>query len=180
MRGRVISSKVPTCLSLSTSPYFRLLPSTMSSCKKRVVLAERLSLVVFNHHLLVKRQFEFAACRQREDTPGHLVDIQRQPGRNALLRQEHGPRLEVLQALAALADSDDIAGFGDKRGNIGLAAIDGEVAVIDQLAGLRPRVGEAETIDQVIQTHLQELQQTLASLAGAARCHIIGFAELAL
>jgi hypothetical protein len=54
------------------------------------------------------------------------------------------------------------------------------VAVIDKLASLCARIGEAQAIDQIVQTHLQDLQQTFASLAGAARRHVICLAELAL
>src|SRR4029077_9161517 len=42
------------------------------------------------------------------------------------------------------------------------ASVDGEVAVPDELARLGPRGGEAEAIDDVVETGLEQPQQVLA------------------
>src|SRR5712691_11429118 len=104
MRGRVISSKVLTCLSFSTIIYFEFFVSHIKSCERVEFMNPRtaqgtsnqkleaetlvvqelcalkrpfagprrhipvrqlnvLSLIIFNHHLLIKGQFKVCSCR---------------------------------------------------------------------------------------------------------------------
>jgi hypothetical protein len=43
------------------------------------------------------------------------------------------------------------------------------MAVVDELARLRPRCGEAEAVDDVVEAHLQKLEQVLTGDPAAAR-----------
>src|SRR5687767_1129608 len=60
---------------------------------------------------------------------------------------------------AAFADDDRVARLQRVRGHVNLLAVDEEVAVAHQLTRLRPRRGEAHTIDRVVETALAPLQQ---------------------
>src|SRR5262249_11268150 len=52
-----------------------------------------------------------------------------------------------------------------RRGDVGLAAVQIEVAVGDELARLRARVGEAEPVDDVVEPGLEDAEEVLAGLA---------------
>ncbi len=51
-------------------------------------------------------------------------------------------------------------------GDVDLAAVDGEVAVADQLTRLAAGHCKAQTVNNVVQTALEEAQQVLTGLAG--------------
>src|SRR5579859_1658525 len=91
------------------------------------------------------------------------MSIQTQPGGNAFLSQEQCTRLKVLHTFTAITDRNHIIGFSNKGRDIGFATIDSKVAMIHELASLSARIGEAEAIHQVIEAHLQDLQQSFAS-----------------
>ena len=63
---------------------------------------------------------------------------------------------------------DHIARLDHERRDVGLAAVDDEMAVADELAGLLARVGEAHAVDDVVQPALEELEQVVAGHAAAA------------
>ncbi len=69
----------------------------------------------------------------------------------------------VLSAL--LADGDDVAGTDGVGRNVDALAVDGEVAVVDKLSGLTAGVCKAETVDDVVQTALDQAQQNLTGVA---------------
>ena len=57
-----------------------------------------------------------------------------------------------LQRLGTLADGNDVTNFQFIRGNIDHIAVDGDVAVGHELTCLGPAAGDAETIDNIVQT----------------------------
>ena len=68
-----------------------------------------------------------------------------------------------------LADVDDVVRGHLERRDVDLAAVDQEVAVHDQLAGVAAGAGEAGAVDDVVEAALQQLQQVVTGLAGATR-----------
>src|SRR5579885_621843 len=52
--------------------------------------------------------------------------------------------------------------------------------VVDQLPSLSARIGKAQTIHQIVQAHLQDLQKILAGFAGATSGKVKLAVELAL
>ena len=99
--------------------------------------------------------------------------------------------LERLAAAADLADLDLVARLELVRRDVGRDAVDGEVAVGDELAGGRARRREAHPVDDVVEARLERAQQVLAGHAGAvlggdevvaelALEHAVGLADLLL
>ena len=74
----------------------------------------------------------------------------------------------------ALADLDPVAGLELVRGDVRRHAVDGEMAVVDELAGLGARGREPEAEDDVVEADLERLEERLAGDAGAA----LGLAEV--
>src|SRR5207253_8279860 len=56
-------------------------------------------------------------------------------------------------------DRNSVTHFDLRRRNIRAAAVEGDVAVEHQLARLTARIGKAETVDDVIEAHLEDAQQ---------------------
>src|SRR6185295_9160743 len=76
--------------------------------------------------------------------------------------------LERLAPALALAYLHAIAGLHRVRGHVRGGAVDREVAVGHELAGLCPRAGEAEPEDDVVEPGLEPLEERLAGDAGRA------------
>src|ERR1019366_8960427 len=75
--------------------------------------------------------------------------------------------LQQPELIALLAHGDFFASTHLVRRNVHLLAIDLHVTVTNQLTGLPPRYGKAETIDHIVEPALQLLQQHFASDAAA-------------
>src|SRR6478752_6587179 len=67
-----------------------------------------------------------------------------------------------------LADRDDVVLLDAVRGHVDAHAVDLEVTVGHELTGVTTRAGQARTVDDVVQTGLEDLEQVLTGLAGAA------------
>ena len=63
-------------------------------------------------------------------------------------------------------DVDDVVLADLERRDVDLLAVDQEVAVDDELAGVATRAGEAGAVDHVVETALEQLQQVVTGLAG--------------
>ena len=63
------------------------------------------------------------------------------------------------------AHLDGVAGFADVAGDVGLAAVDHEVAVGYRLAALRPGGGETGSADYVVESALAKQQEVLTLVA---------------
>ena len=72
--------------------------------------------------------------------------------------------LDGLEAAAALADGDGVANPEVNAGHVGNPAVDGEVAVGDQLPRLGTGGAKAGTVDDVVEAQLQPPQQLEAGL----------------
>ena len=72
-----------------------------------------------------------------------------------------------------------IAGFQRVRRDIHDLAVYRNVRVTDQLAGAATGWGDAKTVNRVVQTRFQQLQQYFAGNTVATCCAVEGFAELA-
>jgi hypothetical protein len=66
------------------------------------------------------------------------------------------------------------------RRDVDLGAVDQEVAVLDQLPGHVPGLGETGPVDHVVETRLEDLQQHLAGLARLGHGLLVVPAELLL
>ena len=86
--------------------------------------------------------------------------------------------LEAGGGAALLANSDDVANAHQVGGDVDALAVDGVVAVVDQLTSLAAGGGKAQTVHNVIQTALNEAQQDLAGVAAHALGLLIVHSEL--
>ena len=77
-------------------------------------------------------------------------------------------------------ERDDVVRANLVARDVHAAAVDLEVAVADELAGLRARGGEAEPVDDVVEPRLEHPQQLLARHAGALGRLLVVGAELGL
>lgn len=113
-----------------------------------------------------------------ENAQGLRHDLE--PGRHDGVDQVVLGLLEPQHAAGLLADVDDVV-LGHAVGrDVGLLAVDREVAVGDQLAGLAAGAGQASSVNDVVQAGLQEDQQVVAGLAGKAVRLLVVAAELLL
>ena len=83
-----------------------------------------------------------------------------------------------LQALGL--DVDDVVLADLERRDVRLHAVDQEVTVGHQLAGVTTRAGQAGTVDDVVQAALEQAEQVVTGLAGTARGQLVVLAELLL
>src|SRR6185437_8609900 len=77
-------------------------------------------------------------------------------------------------------DLDDVAGLDQIARDVVLVAVDHDVAVADELTGLRPAGREAEAGDHVVEPALEDRHQRVAGVARAAAGHLEVLAELPL
>src|SRR5580765_5133150 len=85
-----------------------------------------------------------------------------------------------LLGRGAVADRDHVVRLDLVAGDVHALAVDLEVAVANELAGLRARCGEAEPVDDVVETRLQHAQERLAGDPLALRRLLVVRAELLL
>ncbi len=77
-------------------------------------------------------------------------------------------------------DVDDVVRRHAVAGDVHLLAVDQEMAVDDQLAGLAPGGREAGPVDDVVETRLEDDQQVVTGLAGEALGLLVVATELLL
>src|SRR5579862_8299310 len=93
--------------------------------------------VVLDHELLVEIERHLVAARQVDDRGRQLGKIDAEPFRD-LLSAGLGSDLERLALAMRLADLDPVARLHAEAGHVRGPAVDGEVAVSDELARLGP------------------------------------------
>ena len=115
--------------------------------------------VVFDDQLFVDLFRDLVAFGNRYQLTGELFAV------GLDVRRNHGDRA-VVQGLLDLRvlrhfffEADDLVDANFIRRNVDLLAVDEDVAVIHQLACSPNGAGEAEAVNHVVQTALQQLKQ---------------------
>src|SRR5688572_2680118 len=137
----------------------------------RVVLDDEL-LVELERHLLARRFGEHRARQLRRVAAHPFGDLCR--------LHRLGGDLEILTAATAVANLDAVADLDPEARDVGRTAVHREVAVADELSGLRAARREAHAIDGVVEAHLEQAQQVLAGHALVLLRLLEVVAELAL
>src|SRR3954451_21381134 len=136
--------------------------------------------VVLDDQLLLDRDVDLLTDRELVDQDPHAVRQRlHPPGHDPLAvgltsHDERG-RLQGL-----LRDVDDVVLADLVRRDVDLLAVDPEVAVHDELAGVATRAGEPGAVDHVVEAALEELQQVVAGLALATAGFLVVADELLL
>src|SRR6266852_2100053 len=128
-----------------------------------------LARIKLDDQLLLDGLIHVVASRLRGDFRGHVVFVEAQPGHDRALLPRVESILDAGDLLARVLDRDHIADAHGVRGDVDETAVDGDVAVGDELAGITPRCGKANPVDDVIQPCLQEAEQVEAGDAGHLR-----------
>src|SRR5690349_4924478 len=136
--------------------------------------------VELDDQLFVDRHREIGALRKGLHRPGERDRIELQPvGHAPALRKLHR-LLDAGDVAAPLPHADDVARTNEIRGDVHLATVHAEVAVPDELAGLRARGREAEPIRDVVEAPLEELEKRLTGHALRLVRHLEVATELGL
>src|SRR3954469_1975522 len=125
--------------------------------------------VQLDDELLLDRRRDLTALGLAQHLGGERVMVRLQPGWN-LGGQLGGVADDRVRTGAGL-DGDHVAVADLIAGDIHAPAVDGPVAVADELARLAPRGGEAEAHEDVVEAALEEREEVLARdalLAGGA------------
>src|SRR5260370_39578617 len=117
---------------------------------------------MFDCQLLANRHREFSALRQGAQRAAELFAFQRHPGRDAAALGHLDSFDDHFLGAARLGDADYVAYADQGRGNRDFFCVQMNMAMAHYLAGLRERTSEAETIDDVIETALEEDEKILA------------------
>src|SRR4051794_18578585 len=125
--------------------------------------------VVLDDELLLDREVDLGPDRELVDEDPHPRRDRLEPRRNdalavGLASHDEGGHLERL-----LAHVDHVVGGHLVRRDVDLLAVDLEVTVHDELAGVAAGPREAGPVDDVVQAALEQLEQVVTGLAGTAR-----------
>src|SRR6478735_2577113 len=136
--------------------------------------------VVLHDELLLDRDVDLRPDRDLVDEDAHPRRDDLHPrGGDALAvgLASHDQRGQLERLLAHV---DDVV-VGDLEGrDVDLLAVDQEVTVRDELAGLAAHPGEAGAVDHVVEAALEELQEVVAGLALATAGLLVVADELLL
>src|ERR1700712_2969505 len=142
--------------------------------------AELLLRVELDDELFLDRHLDLGPHRARVHEHAHPRRDGLEPGRHdpvAVGLPSHDERRH-LQAL--LPHVDDVVGVDLVGGDVDLVAVDPEVAVRHQLAGVATGPGEPGAVDHIVEAALEELQQVVTGLAGTAARLVVVVVELLL
>src|SRR5439155_24386283 len=139
-----------------------------------------LARIKLDDQLLLDGLVHVVASGLRGDFRGHVVFVQAEPGNDRPLLAGVESILDAVDVLAFFLDRDHIADPDGIRGDVDKAAVDGDVPVGDELAGVAPRGGEADPVDDVVEPRLQQAEQVEAGDAGHLRGPVEVEPELAL
>src|SRR4051794_26198678 len=122
--------------------------------------------VVLDDELLLDRDVDLLTDRELVDQNSHAVRQRLHPARHdplavGLASHDERSRLEGL-----LLHVDHVVLADLVRRDVDLLAVDLEVAVHDELAGVAARAGEPGAVHHVVEPALEELQQVVTGLAG--------------
>src|SRR5438445_1317494 len=140
----------------------------------------KLARIKLDDQLLLDGLVHVVASSLRGDFRGHVVLVEAEPGNDRPLLARVEGVLDAGDLVARVLDRDHIADAHGVGGDVDGTAVDGGVAVGDELAGVPPRCREADPVDDVVEPRLQEAQQVEAGDAGHLRRPIEVEPELAL
>src|SRR5260370_41843030 len=116
---------------------------------------------MFDCQLLANRHREFSALRQGAQRAAELFAFQRHPRWDAAALGHLDSFDDHFLGAARLGDADYVADSDQGRGNRDFFGIQIDMTVAHDLAGLRERTREAETIDDVVEAALEEDEKVL-------------------
>src|ERR1700744_1019378 len=134
--------------------------------------------VELDDELLLDRRRDLTALGVAQDLGGQGVVIGMQPSRDR--RNQFRRAADGVGRAGGRFDRYDVLGTHLVRGDVDTAAVDQPVAVVDQLAGLAPRGGEAEADQHVVEAGLEQPKQGFAGDALLAGGVFVVGAELFL
>src|SRR4051794_32630453 len=124
--------------------------------------------VELDDELLLDRRVDDLPLREGVHEDAHLRGDDLHP-RRCGARTGELPRDDVGRQLAdLLADLDDVVRADPVGRDVHLVAVDEHVPVADGLTGRIPGLGEPGAVDDVVQPRLEDAQQLVTGLAGAA------------
>ena len=141
---------------------------------------ETLLGVQFDDQIFCNLEVNIVSCGQCDNLAAEGVLVSFQPLRSV---DESVVFLHLLEAgggAAVFADGDNVADIDRVGRNVDALAVDGVVAVVDQLTGLAAGGSIAKTVNNVVQSALDEAQQILAGVALHALGLLIEGVELLL
>src|SRR5262249_45950125 len=118
--------------------------------------------VQLDDQLLLDGQIDLLARRHRNDAPCDGPPFERQPFRNAASLDFLHRVFDGGVLLTTPDHRDDIALPHRIRRDVDLPSIDLKMSVAHELTRLWPRGGQAETIYDVVEPALEQLQQRLS------------------
>src|SRR5215217_2838925 len=136
--------------------------------------------VELNDELLLNGDLDLLAHRQLVDQDPHAVGDDVHPAGDEPLAERLAGDDERRHLQRLLPHVDHVV-LGDlERRDVDLLAVDQEMAVVHQLAGVAAGPGEAGAVHHVVQPALQQLQQVVTGLAGTPRGLVVVADELLL
>src|SRR3954452_10161032 len=134
--------------------------------------------VELDDELLLDRRVDHLSRRHAVHQDAHPVGDDLDPRRHRAAAGLGTGDDERRHLHARRSHLDDVVLRHQEARDVDLAAVDQEVAVLDQLAGHVTAVGEAGAIDHVVQATLEDLQQVLTGLAWTPVGLLVVTAEL--
>src|ERR1700722_3043609 len=135
---------------------------------------------MLDDQLLADRHRQFSARRQRPERAAELFALECHPRRYAAALRHLDCLHDHLLGAARLGHADYTANLDQARGNRNSLAVNLNVPVTNDLARLRQRTREAETIHHVVKAALEQYQQVLACDSVHPLSHREVFRELPL
>src|SRR6195952_900256 len=136
--------------------------------------------VELDDELFLDRELDLRTQRPRVHQHPHPRRDRLEPGRHDALARGLTGDNERGHLQALLAHVDDVVRVDLVRRDVDLVAVDPEVAVRDQLAGVAAGPGEAGAVDHVVEAALEQLQQVVTGLAGTTAGLVVVVVELLL
>src|SRR6266550_2571711 len=125
-----------------------------------------LARIKLDDQLLLDGLVHVVASGLRGDFRGHVVFVKAEPGNDRPLLAGVESVLDPGDLVALVLDRDHVADANGVRGDVDEPAVDGDVPVGDELAGVTARGGKPDPVDHVVQPRLQETEQVETGHAG--------------
>src|SRR5215203_2746739 len=149
-----------------------------ASCHLFLSFEAELLGVELDDQRFLNRRVDLGALRPLEDLAGQPFVVGLQPRSDG--GGEVGCVAHDLLGARPVLERDDVVRLDLVAGDVDAAAVDREVAVTNELAGLRARGGEPEPVDDIVEARLEDSEQVLArDPTDAIRLLVVG-AELVL